>query len=46
VPWENLPRFQQRMAVTETIAHLELGFAQGLLEKTLNEGVVDFSIKV
>jgi glyoxylase-like metal-dependent hydrolase (beta-lactamase superfamily II) len=46
VPWENLPRFQQRMAVTETIAHLELGFAQSLLDKTLNEGVVYFSIKV
>jgi glyoxylase-like metal-dependent hydrolase (beta-lactamase superfamily II) len=45
VPWEKLPFFQQRMAVTETIAHLELAFAQGLLEKNPHDGVMYYSIK-
>jgi glyoxylase-like metal-dependent hydrolase (beta-lactamase superfamily II) len=40
VPWEQLSPFLRRMAVTETLAHLELFFAQGSLTKVLGEGRV------
>ncbi len=44
VPWEQLPPFLRRMAVTETLAHLELFFAQGLVTKTLEDGVVLYAL--
>ncbi len=43
VPWDRLPAFLRRMAVTETLAHLELFFAQGCLSKGLEDGVVYYA---
>ena len=39
-PWTELPPIIRRMAVTETLAHLELLFAEGVLTKELAEGIV------
>jgi glyoxylase-like metal-dependent hydrolase (beta-lactamase superfamily II) len=44
VPWERLAPFVRRMAVTETIAHLELFFAQGSLAKKIEGGVVNYAL--
>ncbi len=40
LPWEQLPPFSKRMAVTETLSHLELLLARGRLSKTMQNGVV------
>ncbi len=44
VPWERLQPFLRRMAVTETLAHLELFFAQGSLTKALEAGTVYYAL--
>jgi hypothetical protein len=44
VPWEQLSPFLRHMAVTETLAHLEMSFAQGDLTKTLEEGRVYYTL--
>jgi len=38
--WENLPYYSRRMAVTETLSHLELLLARGALLKTMQNGMV------
>ena len=38
--WENLPYYSRRMAVTETLSHLELLLARGALLKTTRNGIV------
>jgi len=43
--WLDLPEHVQRMAVTETISHLELLFAQGIIRKTTQQGVMNYSLK-
>jgi glyoxylase-like metal-dependent hydrolase (beta-lactamase superfamily II) len=43
MPWEQLPPFSKRMAVTETLSHLELLLARGLLTKTMENGIVWYS---
>lgn len=43
VPWDQLEGFVRRMAVTETLSHLELLFAQGSLRKDLREGLVCYT---
>jgi glyoxylase-like metal-dependent hydrolase (beta-lactamase superfamily II) len=40
LPWERLPAFSKRMAVTETLAHLELLFARGSLQKRDQSGCI------
>lgn len=40
VAWADLPALHKRNAVTETLAHLESMRAEGLLAKTLKDGVV------
>jgi glyoxylase-like metal-dependent hydrolase (beta-lactamase superfamily II) len=40
VTWDNLPPLSKRMAVTETLAHLELLAARETLEKDMRQGVV------
>jgi glyoxylase-like metal-dependent hydrolase (beta-lactamase superfamily II) len=40
VAWENLPPLSKRMAVTETLAHLELLSAREILEKNNQDGLV------
>lgn len=42
--WIDLPDHTKRAAVTETISHLELLFAQGKIEKTNQKGVVIYSL--
>lgn len=42
--WSDLPDHTKRAAVTETISHLELLFAQGKIEKTNQKGVVIYSV--
>ncbi len=42
--WSDLPDHSKRMAVTETISHLELLFAKGLIDKTNQKGVVIYSV--
>ncbi len=44
LPWEKLQPFLRRMAVTETLAHLELFFAQGSIGKTLKDGIVYYRL--
>ncbi len=41
--WSELPDHSKRMAVTETISHLELLFAKEIIEKTNQKGVVIYS---
>jgi glyoxylase-like metal-dependent hydrolase (beta-lactamase superfamily II) len=43
--WENLPPLHRRMAMTETLAHLEMLFAQGGLDKTELDGMIWYSPK-
>ncbi len=43
LPWEKLPAFSKRMAVTETLAHLELLFERGRLKKSLQSDIVWYS---
>ncbi|HQJ04420.1 MAG TPA: MBL fold metallo-hydrolase [Anaerolineaceae bacterium] len=38
--WENLPYYSRRMAVTETLSHLELLLARGALLKTTRNGII------
>lgn len=38
--WPDLPVFLRRMALTETLAHLEMLFVQGALVKTFHNGIV------
>jgi len=40
VAWNDLRDFTQRMAVTETVSHLELLFTKGFLQKISQEGVI------
>jgi glyoxylase-like metal-dependent hydrolase (beta-lactamase superfamily II) len=40
--WEDLPGFQRRLAVTETLAHLELLHARGQLAKRFSQGVAGY----
>jgi glyoxylase-like metal-dependent hydrolase (beta-lactamase superfamily II) len=42
-PWDELPPFSQRTAVTETLSHLELLLSRGLLTKTTKNGVFYYS---
>lgn len=44
VPWTQLRPFLRRMAVTETLAHLELSFAQGSVMKSLKDGFVYYAL--
>lgn len=44
VPWEELPLFSRRMAVTETLSHLELLLARRSLHKALRNGIVWYSV--
>lgn len=44
VDWLDLPDHSKRAAVTETISHLELLFAKGIIEKTNQKGVVIYSV--
>lgn len=44
VPWDRLAGFIRRAAVTETLAHLELFFAQGGLRKDLRNGLVFYAL--
>jgi len=44
VPWQELAPFSKRQAVTETLAHLELLLARGVLTKTMQDGIVWYSI--
>jgi glyoxylase-like metal-dependent hydrolase (beta-lactamase superfamily II) len=41
--WADLPDHTKRAAVTETISHLELLFAQGIIEKSSQKGIVIYS---
>ncbi len=41
--WEDIPRFHRRMAVTETISHLELLAAAGVLTRSLAGGFYFYS---
>jgi len=41
--WEDIPRFHRRMAVTETIAHLELLAANDVLTRSLTGGLYYYS---
>ena len=44
LPWEKLPAFSKRMAVTETLSHLELLLARGALSKTMQDGIVWYAL--
>lgn len=44
VPWPELSPFIRRMAVAETLAHLEMLFARGQLEKSLDDGIVWYQV--
>ncbi|HVP21570.1 MAG TPA: MBL fold metallo-hydrolase [Anaerolineaceae bacterium] len=44
VPWQQLEPFSKRMAVTETLAHLELLLARGVLTKTMQDGFAWYSV--
>lgn len=44
VSWSDLPDHTKRAAVTETISHLELLFAQGRIEKTSQKGIMIYSV--
>ncbi len=45
VPWNELPPFTRRMAVTETLAHLELLRAEGKLARIVHNGVVHYAVR-
>ena len=38
--WHDLPLFHRRMAIFETLAHLELMAASGKVEKTSRDGII------
>lgn len=42
--WDDLSSFERRMAVTETLAHLELLHARGLLSKRFDHGTVAYGV--
>ena len=44
VPWADLAAFHKRAAVTETLSHLELMRAEGILSKTSKDGVVWYAV--
>lgn len=44
IAWPDLPDYTKRAAVTETISHLELLFAKGIIEKINQNGVVLYSV--
>lgn len=44
LPWEQLPPFSKRMAVTETLSHLELLHARGLLTKSMENGIFWYTV--
>jgi len=44
VRWEQLPSYSKRMAVTETLSHLELLLARRSLVKTIRKGVFWYSV--
>lgn len=43
LPWNELPSFSKRMAVTETLSHLELLLARAQLTKTNQNGIVRYA---
>ena len=43
MPWEELPSYSKRMAVTETLAHLELLLARDILTKNMRDGIFWYS---
>jgi len=43
-PWNELSALHRRSAVTETLAHLELLVARGTLKKTMQDGLVWYSV--
>lgn len=43
--WEKLPPLHRRMAMTETLAHLEMLYAQGDLQKSTRDGLVWYAPK-
>jgi hypothetical protein len=43
VSFEGLPPFDRRLAVMETLAHLELLFREGKADKALRDGVMFYS---
>ena len=42
--WDDLSGFERRMAVTETLAHVELLHSRGQVTKTHDRGVIRYSI--
>ncbi len=44
VPWLELSPFIRRMAVAETLAHLEMLLARGKLSKSLHDGIVWYQV--
>jgi len=44
LPWEDLPMFSKKVAVTETLAHLELLVTTGRLSKQESGGVIMYSL--
>lgn len=42
LPWEQLPPFSKRVAVTETLAHLELLVTRGKLNKKHQSGIIQY----
>jgi hypothetical protein len=42
--WDDLSGFERRLAVTETLAHVELLHARGEVEKQAADGVVNYFI--
>ncbi len=44
LPWEELPMFSKRVAVTETLAHLELLVTRGSLEKKNQTGIIFYHL--
>lgn len=45
LPWEKLPLFSKRVAVTETLAHLELLVSRGYLRKMKKVGIIYYSLR-
>lgn len=43
LPWNELPSFSKRMAVTETLSHLELLLARGRLTKSMENGTFRYA---
>ena len=40
--WQDLPGFHKRMAIFETLAHLELMVAKGQIEKLSDDGIISY----